>query len=127
MHTASLVMKVVCTTQAAVKQLICRVPGVSRGVGTHSMGVLVGLAACFVVSELRLVVLGGVEWGTGPLSTSASMMTWWLCWVFRCKRGSGEQAGVGCVSGKCLRAVLVYLSAYFVISGLWFVFQRGPE
>jgi hypothetical protein len=72
------------------------------------------------------MVLGGVEQGTELSLMNMSMMTWWLCWAFQCKQGSGEQAGVGWVSGKCLRAVLVCLGASSIISGLWFV-PEGPR
>jgi hypothetical protein len=60
MHTALLVMKVVCTTWAVVKQLVCRVPGVRRGVGMSCGGVLRAVAVGLVVLELQLMVLGGV-------------------------------------------------------------------
>jgi hypothetical protein len=52
MHMALLVMKVVCTTWVAVRWLVCKVPGVSRGVGTSCGGVLRAVAVGLVILEL---------------------------------------------------------------------------
>jgi hypothetical protein len=57
------------------KRLVYEGSEASRGVGTRSGGVLLGLVMCPVVSELRAVVQSGAEQGV------ELPMTWQVRWT----------------------------------------------
>ena len=66
----------------------------------HWGSVLLGLAVCFVVSELWAAVQKGAEVGMQPLSTGASLMTWQAVWMHNTSwQAHGAQWEQGCQVG----------------------------
>ena len=69
----------------------------SWGGGMHWGSVLLGLAVCFVVSELSAAVQKRAEVGMQPLSTGASLMMWRAAWThnasWRAHGAQWEQGG----------------------------------
>ena len=74
--TASSATRRGCETQGVMKQHASGAFWASWVGGMHWGSVLLGLAVCFVVSELCAVVQKGAEVGIQPLLTDVSLMMW---------------------------------------------------